>query len=70
MDYIQVDGEDGLFRDPSTGAIINRDRKAFDQVRASRMKSRLADSEIQTLKDEISELKRLVHAIINKSDHA
>jgi hypothetical protein len=70
MDYIQVDGEDGLFRDPSTGAIINRDKKAFDQVRASRMKSKLADAEIQELRDEISELKQLVHAIINRSDHA
>jgi hypothetical protein len=70
MDYIQVDGEDGLFRDPSTGAIINRDKKAFDQVRASRMKSRLADAEIQELRDEISELKQLVHAIINRPDHA
>ena len=70
MDYIQVDREDGLFRDPSTGAIINRDKKAFDQVRASRMKSKLADAEIQELRDEISELKQLVHAIINRSDHA
>jgi hypothetical protein len=70
MNYIQVDGEDGLFRDPSTGAIINRDKKAFDQVRASRMKSILADAEIQELRDEVSELKHLVHAIINRSDHA
>ena len=66
----KVEGEDGLFRDPSTGAIINRDKKAFDQVRASRMKSKLADAEIQELRDEISELKQLVHAIINRSDHA
>ena len=70
MDYIQVDGEYGLFRDPSSGAILNRDKKAFDQVRASRMKSKLADAEIQELRDEISELKQLVHAIINRSDHA
>lgn len=70
MEYIKVEGEDGLFRDPSTGAIINRDKKTFDRIRASRAKSQKSENEIEQLKSEISELKRLVHAIINKSDHA
>lgn len=70
MSYIQVEGEDNLFRDSSTGAIINRDKKTFDQIRASRIKSKNSENEMQMLRDEISELKQMIHAIINKSDHA
>ena len=70
MDHIQVEGEDGLYRDPSTGAIINKDKKAFDQIRAARKRQSLNDAELQKLKDEISELKSILHAIINKSDNS
>ena len=70
MDYIQVEGEDGLYRDPSTGAIINKDKKAFDQIRAARKRQSLHDVELQQLKDEISELKSMLHAIINRSDNS
>lgn len=66
----KVEGEDGLFRDPSTGAIINKDSKAFEQVRAARMRQSLQDNELQKLKDEISELKSMLHAIINRSDNS
>jgi len=66
----KVEGEDGLFRDPSTGAIINKDTKTFEQVRAARMRQSLQDNELQKLKDEISELKSILHAIINRSDNS
>lgn len=66
----KVEGEDGLFRDPSTGAIINKDTKTFQQVRAARMRQSLQDNELQKLKDEISELKSILHAIINRSDNS
>ena len=33
---IQVEGQDSLYRDSDTGAIINKDKKAFEQVRAAR----------------------------------
>tara|TARA_B100001939_G_scaffold315633_1_gene300979 strand:+ start:648 stop:860 length:213 start_codon:yes stop_codon:yes gene_type:complete len=70
MDYIQVEGEDGLYRDPSSGAIINRDKKAFEQIRAARSRSKHTDIEMQQLRDEITELKSMLHAIINRSDNS
>jgi hypothetical protein len=70
MKHIQVEGEDGLFRDPSTGAIINKDKKTFDQIRAARRRHKSSDDEIKQLRDEVSELKEMLRAIINKSDHA
>jgi len=66
----KVEGEDGLFRDPSTGAIINKDTKTFEQVRAARLRQSLQDNELQKLRDEISELKSILHAIINRSDNS
>ena len=63
---IQVEGEDGLYRDSETGAIINKDKKAFDQIRAARARSKYADIELQMVKSELAELKSMIHAIINK----
>lgn len=66
----KVKGEDGLFRDPSTGAIINRDTKTFEQVKTARLRQSLQDNELKKLKDEITELKSMLHAIINRSDNS
>lgn len=66
----KVEGEDGLFRDPSTGAIINKDTKTFEQVKTARLRQSLQDNELKNLKDEISELKSMLHAIINRSDNS
>lgn len=66
----QVEGEDGLYRDPKTNAIINTDKKAFEQIKASRVRQELQNSELQSLKTEINELRSLLRAIINKSDNS
>ena len=66
----QVEGEDGLYRDPSANAIINKDKKAFEQIRASRVRQELQENELQSLKTEITELRSLLRAIINKSDNS
>tara|TARA_R100001082_G_scaffold47964_1_gene25712 strand:- start:432 stop:629 length:198 start_codon:yes stop_codon:yes gene_type:complete len=63
---IQVEGEDGLYRDSETGAIINKDKKAFDQIRAARARSKYSDMELQMVKSELAELKSMIRAIINK----
>ena len=63
---IQVEGEDGLYRDSDTGAIINKDKKTFDQIRAARARSKYSDIELQMVKSELAELKSMIRAIINK----
>ena len=63
---IQVEGEDGLYRDSETGAIINKDKKSFDQIRAARARSKYSDIELQMVKSELAELKSMIRAIINK----
>ena len=60
---IQVEGEDSLYRDSSTGAIINSDTKAFEAVRAARVKSGRTDREIDELKAEIEVLKSMIRGM-------
>ena len=59
---IQVEGQDSLYRDSDTGAIINSDRKAFEAVRAARKLSDRRDREIIELRAEIEVLKSMIHA--------
>tara|TARA_B100001778_G_scaffold214559_1_gene177700 strand:- start:2230 stop:2436 length:207 start_codon:yes stop_codon:yes gene_type:complete len=66
----KVEGEDGLYRDPNTNAIVNKDTKLFEKVRASRVRQELQDQELKNLKDEITELRSLLRAIINRSDYS
>ena len=51
---IQVEGEDGLYRDSDTGAIINKDKKAFDQIRSAIALSKYSDIELQIVKSELA----------------
>ncbi len=59
---IQVKGEDNLYRDTSSGAIINNDKKSWENVRASRIKADRRDREIIELRAEIEVLKSLIRA--------
>ena len=60
---IQVEGEDSLYRDSSTGAIINSDTKAFQAVKAARVRSSRTGREIDELKAEIEVLKSMIRGM-------
>ena len=67
MDYLKVDGHDGLVRDVNTGAIINRDDSAIEARRKSKhLSSALED--INMLKNELFEIKSLLREIVNASN--
>tara|TARA_B100000131_G_scaffold23827_1_gene22949 strand:- start:1853 stop:2044 length:192 start_codon:yes stop_codon:yes gene_type:complete len=59
---IQVQGEDNLYRDTSSGAIINNDKKAWESVKAARLRADRRDREIVELRAEIEVLKSLIRA--------
>lgn len=63
MDYIKVEGHDGLVRDENTGAIISLDNQAIDARRKSKHLSSALD-DINMLKNEISEIKSLLRELI------
>jgi len=67
MDYLKVEGHDGLIRDINTGAIINNDDSAIEARRKSKhLSSALED--INMLKNELFEIKSLLKEIRNASN--
>lgn len=61
MKYLKVEGHDNLYRDVSTGAIISTEKPSprnFSQTFNN------AINDINTLKEEISEIKQLLREIV------
>ena len=66
MKYKQVEGENNLFRDTETGAIINTDRSAFVAYKNRRQQKLKEMNRIDKLQDEIDEIKSLLYKVIDK----
>tara|TARA_B100000073_G_scaffold267789_1_gene227391 strand:- start:277 stop:477 length:201 start_codon:yes stop_codon:yes gene_type:complete len=62
MRFLKVEGHENLIRDLETGAIINTE-KAVRQNFSQTFNGALKD--INTLKEEISEIKQLLREIVN-----
>ena len=69
MSYIKVKGHDGLVRDENTGAIIINDNSAIEGRRKSKQLSSALD-DINTLKNEVSEIKSLLHELIKNASNS
>jgi len=67
MDFAKVQGHDGLVRDMNTGAIINKDSSAIEARRKTKNLS-TAIEDINNLKEEISEIKALLHELIKNGN--
>ena len=68
MDYIKVEGHDGLVRDQNTGAIINVDDAAIEARRKSKHLGSALD-DINMLKNEISEIKSLLRELVKNASN-
>tara|TARA_B100000614_G_scaffold229767_1_gene222412 strand:+ start:70 stop:276 length:207 start_codon:yes stop_codon:yes gene_type:complete len=68
MDYIKVEGHDGLVRDQNTGAIINVDDSAIEARRKSKHLGSALD-DINMLKNEISEIKSLLRELVKNASN-
>ena len=71
--YLQVEGHGDLVRDTQTGAVINRNRGAFEkakqrsrEVQKRNDELRDATREINNLKCEMHEIKSLLKELVNK----
>ena len=69
MDSIKVEGHDGLVRDKNTGAIINLDNSAIIARRKSKQLSSALE-DINTLKNEVSELKFLLRELTKNASNS
>ena len=70
---IKVEGYQNLYRDPSTGAIVNTDRRAYlEYVRKRNLRlkekeeKKNLEEEVVSLQNEVAELKKLVHDLLGR----
>ena len=70
---IPVEGRTNLYRDKSSGAIINTDRTAYQQhlkqiqkIQEDKNKIEKIEDDVNSIKNEISELKSLLLQLVNK----
>ena len=66
MKYKQVEGENNLFRDTETGAIINTDRSAFVAYKNKRQQKLKEMGRMEKIENEIDEIKSLLYKVIDK----
>jgi hypothetical protein len=73
MEYLKVQGEDGLVRDISSQAILNTNNKEYetyiarrDAVKAQKLELERQGRELTEVKSELSEIKQMLSILINK----
>ena len=73
-EYLKVEGKQDLVRDVNSGAIINRNRSAFDlakkraaEAQKQRDEIRGATREINTLKCEMHEIKDMLNTLLDRN---
>jgi len=57
MQYINVEGSNGLVRDQSTGAILNTNSNEIEMARKRKLLSKRKAEEFDNMKDDIKSLK-------------
>ena len=62
MRYIRVEGEDHLYRDKESDAIVNTNSAQYEEFKRMAKEKK----EINNLRDEVSELKSLIKELIKK----
>ena len=62
----KIKGQTNLFRDDENMAIINTDTNAFTRARAAKERRKLERDEINTLKEEMNDVKNLLLQINEK----
>ena len=73
-EYLKVEGKQDLIRDVNSGAIINRNRSAFElakkraaEAQKQRDEIRGATREINTLKCEMHEIKDMLKTLLDRN---
>ena len=62
----KIEGQPNLVRDDDNMAIVNTDTKAYNRARTTKARYIKQNSEINTLKQEVSEMKELLLQINEK----
>lgn len=66
MDLIPIENNKSLYRDPSSGAVINCSSSDYESYLEHKNSLLKKQDEIQNLKDEVSEIKDMMKLILSK----
>ena len=66
-DLVKVEGEQSLFRDKNTGAILNTDSAGYAQYMRMKQRKQTEREELDTIKSDIEEIKSLLRELTNGS---
>jgi hypothetical protein len=63
---VPIKDQDALVRDNKSGAVLNTDLHALKSYRAKRDRDRRMQEEFEQMKDDMSEIKTLLHKLVNR----
>ncbi len=65
MNKVKVEGHSNLYRDTQSGAVINSNRSEYEQYMKAKQNRNGMRNEINTLKQELDEIKQLLKKLTN-----
>ena len=66
--FLKVEGHEGYFRDTNTWAILNVNKEEIEAARKRKALRQQQEQDINNLKNEVSDIKKMLGTIIEKLD--
>jgi hypothetical protein len=68
MNHVKVEGHEGYVRDEQSGAILNTNKEEIEAAKKRKADRLSRDKELSDLKDEVSDIKKMLTKIVEKLD--
>lgn len=66
---IPVEGNQNLYRDADSGAIVSTDNHGYSQYISQRERRKREQEEIKLMKEELNEIKSLLYKLLSKENN-
>ena len=63
MSYLKVEGHSGLYRDPKTNSIVNKNSNAYNEYMTQKSLRNSGNDKIDNMKDDLDKLKNEINEI-------
>ena len=63
MSYLKVEGHSGLYRDPKTNSIVNKNSTGYDEYMTQKKLRGSENDKIDNMKDDLDNLKNEINEI-------
>ena len=68
MNHVKAEGHEGYVRDEQSGAILNTNKEEIEAAKKRKADRLNRDKELSDLKDEVSDIKKMLTKIVEKLD--